>query len=329
MEEVLEAIEAILPQTGFEEIGLLSLSSSDYSDIGKLVQAIAERFSDEHLSISLPALRADSFSVGLAEAVAQGRHTGFTFAPEAATERLRGTINKPIATNQMLDVAQEVFESGMRTIKLYFMIGLPGETMDDVQAIIDLAHTIRRKGRNVHGRKTQVNVSVNTFIPKPHTPFQWVGLEPAASIREKQAFLQRKIRGGGFKLSYSDPNTTLLEAALTRGDRRLGQVIQRAWELGTRFDAWHEQRNVDAWKQAFAETGLDPDFYAHRQRPADEVFPWKVINTGVRKKFLLQEYRRSQEGVTLVDCREQCHGCGILGDYADNWCTAWCCPQPT
>jgi radical SAM superfamily enzyme YgiQ (UPF0313 family) len=296
-----------------------------------LVQTIAERFitgDSAHLSISLPALRADSFSVGLAEAVAQGRHTGFTFAPEAATERLRGTINKPIATDQMLDVAQEVFERGMRTIKLYFMIGLPGETMDDVQAMIDLAHIIRRKGRNIHGRKTQINVSVNTFIPKPHTPFQWVGLEPATSIREKQAFLQRKIRGGGFKLSYSDPDTTLLEAALTRGDRRLGQVIQRAWELGTRFDAWHEQRNIDAWKQAFAETGLDPDFYAHRQRATDEVFPWEVIHTGVRKKFLLREYQRSQEGAMLIDCREQCHSCGILGDYADDWCAEWCCPQP-
>ncbi len=332
MEEVLEAIEAILPQTGFEEVGLLSLSSSDYSDIEKLVQTIAERFitgdSSAHLAISLPALRADSFSIGLAEAVAQGRHTGFTFAPEAATERLRGTINKPIATDQMLDVAQEVFERGIRTIKLYFMIGLPGETMDDVQAIIDLAHVVRRKGRNVHGRKTQVNVSVNTFIPKPHTPLQWVGLEPSASIREKQAFLQRKIRGGGFKLSYSDPDTTLLEAALTRGDRRLGQVIQRAWELGTRFDAWHEQRNLDAWKQAFAEVGLDPDFYAHRQRPTDEVFPWEVIHTGVRKKFLLKEYQRSQTGEMLVDCREQCHSCGILVDYADDWHTEWCCPQP-
>ncbi|MCP4543984.1 MAG: TIGR03960 family B12-binding radical SAM protein [Chloroflexi bacterium] len=331
MEEVLEAIGAILPQTGFGEVGLLSLSSSDYSDIDKLVQAIAEQFitrDSAHLSISLPALRVDSFSVGLAKAVAQGRHTGFTFAPEAASERLRGTINKPISTDQMLDVAQEVFERGMRTIKLYFMIGLPGETMDDVQAMIDLAHIIRRKGRNIHGRKTQINVSVNTFIPKPHTPFQWVGLESATSIREKQAFLQRKIRGGGFKLSYNDPDTTLLEAALTRGDRRLGKVIQRAWELGTRFDAWYEQRNLDAWKQAFIEVGLDPDFYACRQRPTDELFPWKVIHTGVRKKFLLKEYQRSQEGMTLADCREQCHSCGILSDYAGDWCTEWCCPQP-
>jgi radical SAM family uncharacterized protein len=327
--EVLEAIETIARQTGFEEIGLLSLSSSDHSGIESLVQAITERFSDMHLSISLPALRADSFSVGLAEAVAQGRHTGFTFAPEAGTERLRGVINKPISADQMLDVAREVFERGMRTIKLYFMIGLPGERMDDVQAIVDLSHAIRREGRKVHGRKTQVNVSVNTFIPKPHTPFQWVGLEPAASIRDKQAYLQRRLRGGGFKLSYSDPNTTLLEATLTRGDRRLGQVIQRAWGLGARFDAWHEQQDMEAWRQAFTEAGLAPDFYAYRQRPADEIFPWEAISTGVRRKFLLQEYQRSQDERTLADCRQRCHGCGILTVFGNGWSKEWRCPPPT
>jgi radical SAM family uncharacterized protein len=327
--EVLEAIETIARQTGFEEIGLLSLSSSDHSGIESLVQAIMERFSDMHLSISLPALRADSFSVGLAEAVAQGRHTGFTFAPEAGTERLRGVINKPISTDRMLDVAREVFERGMRTIKLYFMIGLPGERMDDVQAIVDLSHAIRREGRKVHGRKTQVNVSVNTFIPKPHTPFQWVGLEPAASIRDKQAYLQRRLHGGGFKLSYSDPNTTLLEATLTRGDRRLGQVIQRAWELGARFDAWHEQQDMEAWRQAFTEAALAPDFYAYRQRPADEIFPWEAISTGVRRKFLLQEYQRSQDEQTLTDCRQGCHGCGILTAFGNGWSKEWRCPPPT
>jgi radical SAM family uncharacterized protein len=329
VEQVLEAIEAILPQTGFEEVGLLSLSSSDYSDIERLVQAIVERFSDDHLSISLPALRADSFSVVLADAVAQGRHTGFTFAPEAATEHLRSVINKPIAAEQMLDVAREVFERGWRTIKLYFMIGLPGEQLDDVQAIVDLAKAVRAAGRKVHGRKTQVNVSVNVFVPKPHTPLQWAGLEPAASIREKQGLLQRQLRGGGLKLSYADPEATLLEAVLARGDRRLGAVIQQAWALGARFDAWDEQRNLDAWSRAFTDVGLDPVFYAHRQRSRDEVFPWEVASTGVRRRFLLKEYQRSQRADTLVDCREQCHDCGILGAYGDEWTGAWQCPRPT
>ena len=328
VEEVLEAIEAIVRQTGFEEIGLLSLSSSDYSDIGRLVQAINERFGDAHLSISLPALRADSFSIDLAEAIARGRHTGFTFAPEAATERLRAAINKPISTDQMLDVARQVFEHGWRTIKLYFMIGLPGEQMDDVRAVADLARAVRAVGRKAHGRRAQVNVSVNTFVPKPHTPFQWARLEPAPSIRERQALLRRELRGGGLKLSYSDPEETLLEAALARGDRRLGAAVQRAWELGARFDAWGEQRNAHAWTQAFAETGLDPDFYAHRERPPGETLPWEVVGTGIRKQFLLQDYRRSQRGETVVDCRERCHACGILATCAEHWSEEWCCPQP-
>ena len=329
VDEVLEAIEAILRQTGFEEVGLLSLSSSDYSDIGELVKAIVGRFSDAHLSISLPALRADSFSVSLAEAIARGRHTGFTFAPEAATGRLRAVINKPISTDQMLDVAREVFERGWRTIKLYFMIGLPGEWVEDVQAIADLARAVRAVGRDVHGRRTRINVSVNTFVPKPHTPFQWVGLEPACSIREKQALLRRELRGRGLKLDYSEPEATLLEAVLARGGRRLGAVVQRAWERGARFDAWDEQRSLDAWMQALAEVGLDPNFYAHRQRPPDETFPWEVVSTGVRKRFLLEEYRRSQRGEMLADCREQCHGCGILGAYGDEWAEEWRCPSPT
>jgi radical SAM family uncharacterized protein len=326
IEEVLAAIADILPQTGFEEVGLLSLSSSDYSDIERLVQAIIERFGDRHLSISLPALRADSFSVELTEAAAQGRRTGFTFAPEAATERLRATINKPIATEQMLDVAREVFGRGWRTIKLYFLIGLPGERMEDVQAIADLAREVWRIGRKAHGRKVQVNVSVNTFVPKPHTPFQWVPLELSDSIREKQALLRRALRGRGLKLDYSDPEATVLEAALARGDRRLGAVIRRAWELGARFDAWDEQRDEAAWRQAFEEIGLDPGFYAHRERAPEEVFPWDVISTGVRKVFLLKDYQRSRRGETLVDCREQCHACGVLVAYKDSWSEDWCCP---
>jgi len=329
VQEVLDAIATILPQTGFEEIGLLSLSPSDYSDIGALVQAIGDRFDDAHLSISLPALRADSFSVELAETIAQGRPTGFTFAPEAATERLRTVINKPISTDQMIDVAREVFERGSRTIKLYFMIGLPGERMEDVQAIADLARAVRAEGRKVHGRRAQVNVSVNTFVPKPHTPFQWARLEPLASIQEKHALLRRKLRGGGLKLHYNDPDETTLEAALARGDRRLGAVVQRAWELGARFDAWGKQRNDRAWAQAFAEVGLDPDFYARRERPSNEIFPWEVVSTGVNKRFLLGDYQRSQRGETLADCRGGCHGCGILNTCGGDWSEEWCCPEPT
>ncbi len=326
VEEVLDAVAAILRQTGFEEISLLSLSSSDYTAIGELVAAIDRRFAGTHTSISLPALRADSFSVRLAETIARGRHTGFTFAPEAATERMRRVINKPISTDQMLAVAQEVFERGWRTIKLYFMIGLPGERMEDVAAIADLARRVRGLGRRLHGRRAQVNVSVNTLIPKPHTPFQWVGLESSTTIREKQSLLRRELRGRGLKLDYRDTEATLLEAALARGDRRLGRVVRRAWELGARFDAWDEQFDLGAWLRAFAEAHLDPDFYARRERGEHEIFPWDVISTGVRRRFLWREYRRSQQEETLTHCREECHNCGILATYGDLRSAQWQCP---
>ena len=324
--EVLEAVEVILRHTGFDEVGLLSLSSSDYSDIGSLVQALVGQFGDKHLSISLPALRADSFSIGLAEAISRGRRTGFTFAPEAASERLRGIINKPISAERVLEAARGLAGRGWRTIKLYFMIGLPGERMEDVLAIADLVRSVRSVGREAHGRRAQVNVSVNTFVPKPHTPFQWAPLEGATAIGEKQAFLRGALRGRGIKLTCAEPDVAFLEAALARGDRRLGQVVQRAWELGARFDAWEERRDTAAWMQAFHDVGLEPDFYASRERPVEEVLPWDVIGTGVSKQFLLEEYRRSQRAETRSDCRANCHNCGILFTYGGRRSEAWCCP---
>ncbi len=328
VDEILEATETILRETGFEEVGLLSLSPSDHTEIDRLVEEMVERFSDEHLSISLPALRADSFSVTLAEAISRGRYTGFTFAPEAGSDRMRAAINKTIPSQQVLDVAREVFERGWQTIKLYFMIGLPGEEMEDVEAIAEMANAVHIIGRRIHGRQAQVNVSVNTFVPKPHTPFQWVPLASSQTLREKQALLQREIRGRGLKLDYSDPEASLLEAILARGDRRLGDVVQRAWELGARFDAWTHQRDFGAWMRAFAKAGLDPDFYAYRERSAEELFPWEIVNTGVRKRFLLDEYERSQRGEILTDCREECHACGILATFRGAQTGEWGCPEP-
>jgi radical SAM family uncharacterized protein len=328
VDEILEATEAILRQTGFDEIGLLSLSPSDYTEIDRLVKEMVKRFSDEHLSISLPALRADSFSVTLAEAIARGRYTGFTFAPEAGSDRMRAVINKTIPSQQVFDVAREVFERGWQTIKLYFMIGLPGEEMEDVEAIAEMANTVHIIGRRVHGRQAQVNVSVNTFVPKPHTPFQWVPLASSQSIRRKQALLRREIRGRGLKLDYNDPEASLLEAVLARADRRMADVVRRAWELGARFDAWDDQRDFGAWMRAFAKTGLDPDFYAYRERSPDERFPWEVVSSGVRKRFLLDEYERSQRREVLTDCREGCHACGILATFRSARSGEWACPEP-
>jgi radical SAM family uncharacterized protein len=331
--EILEAVDRILEQTGYEEISLLSLSSADYSHIDELVEALMERHADQHLSISLPSLRIESFSVALADGLSHGRRTGFTFAPEAATERLREMINKPILTGEMLEVARQVFRRGWRTVKLYFMIGLPGEETADVQALADLARAVRAEGRKVHGRRTQVNVSVSTFVPKPHTPFQWAPLAPLEEIRAKQQILQKRLRGGGLKLSWNEPRMTLIEAILSRGDRRLAPVVLAAWKRGARFDGWDEWFDYGAWAAAFAEVEVrdiwssDPTFYAHRERTQDEVFPWDHITTGVRKAHLWREWQMSQQARAVPDCREQCYSCGILTAYGGLWAPTWACPR--
>jgi radical SAM family uncharacterized protein len=333
VDEVLAAVDEIVASTGFEEIALLSLSSSDYRCIEELVGALVARHSDRHLSISLPSLRIESVSVELMDQLqATGRHSSFTFAPEAATERLRGVINKPIDDEALLAVAEEVFSRGWKTLKLYFMIGHPTQTLDDVAAIVDLALAARTVGRRVMGRKAQVNVSVSTLVPKPHTPFQWVPLASEADVRAQQDYLRENLRGPGLKLNWNSYQETLLEAVLARGDRRLGEAIHRAWQLGARFDAWSDQFKVEAWRQAFRETGLEVGFYTRRSRPAtvDEVLPWDHIDAGVSKSYLARDYAASLRRETRLDCREQCYACGILtafgAERAGLAAEAWGCP---
>jgi radical SAM family uncharacterized protein len=331
VEEILDAVEAIVANTGFDEVALLSLSSSDYSQIEALVSELVARHGDRHLSISLPSLRIESVSVELMEQLREaGRRTSFTFAPEAATERLRGVINKPIADQDLLDVVEEVYSRGWKTIKLYFMIGHPTQTLDDVAAIVDLAMQVRNVGRRVLGRKAQVNVSVSTLVPKPHTPFQWVPLADEDEIRAQQEYLKENLRGPGLKLNWNRYQETLLEAVLSRGDRRLGAVIHRAWQLGARFDGWGDQFKVEAWRQAFEETGLEIGFYTRRARAEDEVFPWDQIDAGVSKRYLLRDYQASVRGETRPDCREQCYACGILTAFREQRAElpvgAWSCP---
>jgi radical SAM family uncharacterized protein len=331
VDEVLAAVEDIMRETGFEEIALLSLSSSDYTRVKELSRAIGEKFAGQHLSVSLPSLRIESASADLMEALKDNRRGGFTFAPEAATEHMRRVINKFIPTPQVIETTREVFSRGWRTIKLYFMIGHPSETLEDVQAIADLAKAVLREGRKLHGNNAQVNIGASTFIPKPHTPFQWVPLDEAENTLAKQALLKRELRGPGLKVSWSKPEESLLEAFLSRGDRRLGAVIYRAWQLGAKFDAWMEHFNQNAWQQAFDELGLDPNWYARRPRLLDEVFPWDHIDIGVTKKFLLQDFLWSADGKTRVDCREQCFACGILPKFKQMRMgtepDAWECPE--
>jgi radical SAM family uncharacterized protein len=329
--EVLEAVDKIIASTGFEEIGLLSLSSSDYSGVGELVTAIMDRHGDDKLSIGLPSLRIESFSVDLMETLARGRRrSGFTFAPEAATDRLRDVINKPIATEDLLQTAHEVFSRGWPTLKLYFMIGHPTQTLADVDAIADLAHQVLRIGKQHLGGKAKVRVGVSTLVPKPHTPFQWAPLEDEATLNAQIQRLQQRIRGRGFEFSWNDPRDTLVEAFLTRGDRRLSDVIERAWQVGAKMDGWQEIANGNAWMQAFAELGRDPEWYARRERAIDEVLPWEHISAGVSKEFLTAEYLNSLKGAVVDDCREHCFSCGILGlfkhDRRNVPDDAWGCP---
>lgn len=331
VQEVLEAVDKIIAATGFEEIGLLSLSSSDYSGVAELVEAIMTRHGDKKLSVGLPSLRIESFSVDLMEQLARGRRrSGFTFAPEAATDRLRDVINKPIATEDLLQTAEEVFSRGWTTIKLYFMIGHPTQTMEDVDAIAELAHAVLKIGKKHIGGKAKVRVGVSTLVPKPHTPFQWVPVEELVMLEAQIKRLQERIRGRGFEFSWNDPKDTLVEAFLTRGDRRLADVIERAWQLGAKFDGWQEQRKFNAWMTAFAELGLDPEWYARRERKIDEVLPWEHIGAGVSKEFLTLDYMNSLKGAVVDDCREHCYSCGILGLFKQDRRNvpdgAWGCP---
>ncbi|MBN2390816.1 MAG: TIGR03960 family B12-binding radical SAM protein [Anaerolineae bacterium] len=324
--EIVDTIATILDATGYEEVALLSLSSADHSEIKPLLEAIMERFKDHHLSVSLPSLRIESFSVDLADMLSKGRRSGFTFAPEAGSDAMRRRINKDIATEDLLAVAEEVFTRGWRTLKLYFMLGLPGETDDDIEAIIDLAHRVRRLGLDIGGRKTEVHVSVSTFVPKPHTPFQWAPLADRATVERRQALLRERLRGRGLRLSWNAYDGTRLEALLARGDRRLNVVVEAAWRNGACFDAWDEWRSMEAWEHAFEETGIDVDEELYRPRAEDEPLPWDHLHSGVEKRFLLRDYRRSQAGELLSDCRGDCHACGILVNYPGMWTEEWECP---
>ncbi|MGC8787740.1 MAG: TIGR03960 family B12-binding radical SAM protein [Anaerolineae bacterium] len=311
LEEVLAAVDQLLANTGYEEIALVSLSSTDYTGIVPLIRELGQRYAEQHLAISLPSLRIDTFSVELAQMIQRARKTGLTFAPEAGSERLRQVINKGVTEEDLLRTAEAAYASGWLRIKLYFMIGLPTETMEDVLAIARLVRAVRDIGRRWRGNRAQVSVSVATFIPKAHTPFQWLPMEDAVEIAARQEALRRALPSRAVDLSWSDPRVAWLEAVFSRGDRRLGKVILRAWELGARFDAWAEAFQPQLWQQAFAEAGLDPAFYATRRRSLDELLPWSHIHTGVSTAFLWEEYQRSLRGESSVDCRTGCLGCGV------------------
>jgi radical SAM family uncharacterized protein/radical SAM-linked protein len=308
--KIFELAEKSLKSTGYDEISLLSLSTGDYSCIAPLISALMARYADSRIAVSFPSLRVGTLTGELVEEIKKVRKTGFTLAPEAGSERLRRAINKGITEEDLLANAYDAYRNGWRLIKLYFMIGLPGETDEDVIAIADLAARVKAEGRRA-GTGGEVNVSVSTFVPKPHTPFQWEPQISLEEIRAKHSMLHRELKKRKLNFKWHDPGLSFMEGVFARGDRRLGKVLFHAHEQGCAFDGWGEHFHMDRWLTAFNKAGIDPMFY-HRQRHTDEILPWNHLDCGVTRGFLLQERERSTTGCYTPDCRNGvCSGCGI------------------
>ncbi len=307
----ISAAKSILRSTGYEELGLTSLSTADYTYVVEVSNALRREM--PALTVSLPSTRVDALGVDLIDAVSPvGKRGGFTLAPEAGSQRLRDTINKGVGDEEIARCAELAFGHGWTTLKLYFMLGLPGETMEDVLAIASICRAALDVGRRHHGGKAVVKANVSTFVPKVATPFQWAGQDTGEEIEAKVAALQKAMRGRGLELRWADPRTSILEAALGRGDRRLGAVVLGAWRRGARFDAWDQHFRFEAWQAAFDQEGLDPAWYAQREIPLDEPLPWEHLSCGVSREFLARDYRRALAGQTLADCHwGPCSDCGV------------------
>jgi radical SAM family uncharacterized protein len=303
----------LLENTGYEELSLTSLSSADHSEIAELAGRLVACYTPE-VAISLPSLRLDAFSPELAARLQGGKKSTLTVAPEAGTDRLRRVINKNLTDEEIIAMARTAFGGGWQRLKLYFMIGLPTEDQEDLEGIVALARRVYEIGREFHGGRARVTVSVANFVPKPHTPFQWRPQAGLEEIREKQEFLRRRLAGAGRGLAFSwhEAELSFLEGVFARGDRRLGAVLAEAFRLGCRFEAWPDKFRWDLWQEAFAATGLDPAFYTTRPRPREEVLPWSHLSAGLSTDFLWEENRRAEEGIPTPDCRDRhCTGCGV------------------
>ena len=312
VEKLIKLAEEILAHTGYEEISLSSLSSSDYSEIERLITQLIDRFKEKGVGVSLPSLRIDTFSVALAQQVQRVRKTGLTLAPEVGTHRLRDVINKNVQEEDLYSSIRAAFQAGWRKIKLYFMIGLPTETDEDVEGIVRLVNKVDHIGRKITGRRININISVSAFVPKAHTSFQWEAQEEKGILSKKIRYLKHRLNWRNVSFSYPDINYSYLEAVFARGDRRLGKVLERAHYLGCKFEAWREQFNFEVWQRAFTESGLSMEFYANRERKDDEILPWDHISCGVKKEYLLKEKKKALKGETTPDCRfDSCNSCGV------------------
>ncbi len=306
--------KALIDSTGYDELSLCSLSTSDHSDVNKMLTSLIDWTVKENINLSLPSLRVDNFSDELVEQLNKVRRSGLTFAPEAGTQRLRDVINKNVTEEEVLTTCNKAFDGGWTSVKLYFMMGLPTETMEDIEGIADLGMKVVKayaeNPNRLKGSGVQVSISCASFIPKPFTPFQWEPEDTMESLKAKQAHLLESIPTKKIKVSYHETPTSLLEGVLARGDRRLNKVILRAHELGCKFDSWDDQFKFDSWMQAFQECGIDPYFYTHRKREFSEVLPWDHIDFGVSRKFLELENKKAHENKTTPHCRIKCAGCG-------------------
>ena len=318
VEVLKEKARRMIENTGYDEITLSSLSSSDYSGLEEILNYLIENFKSEGVNVSLPSLRIDAFSLNIMNKVQDVRKSSLTFAPEAGSQRMRDVINKGLTEEEILEGAGLAFEGGWQKVKLYFMLGLPGETEEDIRGIPDLANRIAKRyyeiPKDQRNGRCRITISTSFFVPKPFTPFQWAPMNSEKEFLDKARIVNMCVREQlnhkSMIYNWHDADVSIIEGVLARGDRRLSKVIQHVYEHGGMFDAWSEYFDAEKWKRAFEETGVDPDFYTTRARAEDEIFPWDFIDAGVSKEFLLREWRRSQDGAVTPNCRERCSGCG-------------------
>ena len=309
--------------SGYQEVTLSSLSTSDYPPLTELCDQLEPFCESRHVNLSLPSLRADNFSMALMQRLAKGRKTGLTFAPEAGTQRLRDVINKNVTLEELLNSCRTAFAGGYNAVKLYFMLGLPTETDEDVLGIADVAarvmHAWRESAPNKQ-RGVRITVSTSYFVPKPHTAFQWEPQITREEYERRVQLLRQAMTTKTVTYNWHDGQTSFIEAVLARGDRRLGNVLEAVWRKGGHLDAWEEYFSLDRWREAFEECGVDPAFYAYRRREKDEIMPWDMISSGVTRHYLWREYENAMAGVTTPDCRTHCNGCGankLVGGKCD------------
>ena len=312
---IFKEAKCLCENTGYDEISLASLSTSDHSDIDPMLTKLIDYTANEKINLSLPSLRMDNFSEALLEKIKKVRKSGLTFAAEGGTQRLRDVINKNVSEDEIMNTCRIAFEGGYSTVKLYFMMGLPTETDEDIIGIADLANRIvdlyysienRPKGRGV-----QVSISVATFVPKPFTPFQFEPQDTREMIEHKQKLLMDSVKTKKIKVSYHDPNVSQLEVILAKGDRRLCKAIYTAWQKGCKFDSWDEHFKFDKWMEAFADCGIDPSFYANRRFEYDEILPWDHLDYYVSKDFFIRENKTARQSITTPHCRLKCSACGV------------------